>query len=218
MPAPGRNGVGNDEPDDQRQRREEQEIGATALPATRPTERSSRMPAMPVTSVRKITGAMIIFTSLMKASPSGFSLPAKRLEMAERDAQRDGDEHLHVELAIPRHGLGRRGGSGGVAWDTAPVAGGRRRRHRRVCAPLAGQYPTRGFRCCRIYVLTLVRECPFAPRGADQSRTAPLRGRAVHQRATRTATGLRRSACRARAAIRPLRRRPATLPSRSIAT
>ena len=31
------------------------------------------MPAMPVTMVRKITGAMIIFTSLMKASPSGFS-------------------------------------------------------------------------------------------------------------------------------------------------
>ena len=28
---------------------------------------------MPVTTVRKITGAMIIFTSLMKASPSGFS-------------------------------------------------------------------------------------------------------------------------------------------------
>jgi hypothetical protein len=27
---------------------------------------------MPVTTVRKITGAMIIFTSLMKASPSGF--------------------------------------------------------------------------------------------------------------------------------------------------
>ena len=31
------------------------------------------MPAMPVTMVRKITGAMIIFTSLMKASPSGLS-------------------------------------------------------------------------------------------------------------------------------------------------
>ena len=30
------------------------------------------MPAMPETTVRKITGAMIIFTSLMKASPSGF--------------------------------------------------------------------------------------------------------------------------------------------------
>ena len=31
------------------------------------------MPAMPVTMVRKITGAMIIFTSLMKPSPSGLS-------------------------------------------------------------------------------------------------------------------------------------------------
>ncbi len=31
------------------------------------------MPAMPVTMVMKITGAMTIFTSLMKPSPSGFS-------------------------------------------------------------------------------------------------------------------------------------------------
>ena len=31
------------------------------------------MPAMPVTMVRKITGAITILTSLMKASPSGFS-------------------------------------------------------------------------------------------------------------------------------------------------
>jgi hypothetical protein len=30
------------------------------------------MPAMPVTTVRKITGVMIILTSLMKPSPSGF--------------------------------------------------------------------------------------------------------------------------------------------------
>ncbi len=45
-----------------------------ALPATRPTLRMSLMPAMPVAMVRKITGAMIIFTSLMKASPSGFML------------------------------------------------------------------------------------------------------------------------------------------------
>jgi len=34
---------------------------------------SSVIPAIPVTSVRKITGAMIIFTSLMNASPKGFS-------------------------------------------------------------------------------------------------------------------------------------------------
>ncbi len=31
------------------------------------------MPAMPVTIVRKITGAMIILISLMNPSPSGFS-------------------------------------------------------------------------------------------------------------------------------------------------
>jgi len=43
-----------------------------ALPNTRPTVDSWVMPAMPVTMVRKITGAMIILISLMKASPSGF--------------------------------------------------------------------------------------------------------------------------------------------------
>ena len=31
------------------------------------------MPAMPVTTVRKMTGVMIILTSLTKPSPSGFS-------------------------------------------------------------------------------------------------------------------------------------------------
>ena len=35
------------------------------------------MPAMPVTMVRKMTGAMIIFTNLMKASPSGLRLSPK---------------------------------------------------------------------------------------------------------------------------------------------
>jgi hypothetical protein len=35
------------------------------------------MPAMPVATVRKMTGAMIIFTSLMNASPSGFRLAPK---------------------------------------------------------------------------------------------------------------------------------------------
>ena len=46
---------------------------AMALPNTRPTVLNCDMPAMPVTMVRKITGAMIIFTSLMKASPRGLS-------------------------------------------------------------------------------------------------------------------------------------------------
>ncbi|MNV91306.1 hypothetical protein D3C71_1857860 [compost metagenome] len=46
---------------------------AIALPNTRPTVLRCVMLAMPVTMVRKITGAMIIFTSLMKPSPSGLS-------------------------------------------------------------------------------------------------------------------------------------------------
>ena len=44
------------------------------MPATRPTFLRSDMPAMPVVTVRKMTGAMIILTSLTKASPSGFRL------------------------------------------------------------------------------------------------------------------------------------------------
>ena len=35
------------------------------------------MPAMPEATVMKITGAMIIFTSAMKASPTGFSATPK---------------------------------------------------------------------------------------------------------------------------------------------
>ena len=44
-----------------------------ALSPTRPNAFKSLMPAMPVTTVRKMTGVMIILTSLMKPSPSGFS-------------------------------------------------------------------------------------------------------------------------------------------------
>jgi hypothetical protein len=47
------------------------------LSITRPTVRMLAMPAMPLTTVRKITGVMIIFTSLMNASPSGLSDCAK---------------------------------------------------------------------------------------------------------------------------------------------
>ena len=36
----------------------------------------SRIPAMPITMVRKITGAMIIFTSFTNPSPSGFRYSA----------------------------------------------------------------------------------------------------------------------------------------------
>ena len=42
------------------------------MPPTRPTFFMSSMPAMPVTTVQKMTGAMIILISLMKPSPSGF--------------------------------------------------------------------------------------------------------------------------------------------------
>ena len=43
-----------------------------ALATTRPTVLRLLMLAMPVTTVRKMTGAMIILTSLMKPSPKGF--------------------------------------------------------------------------------------------------------------------------------------------------
>ena len=56
------------------------------------------MPAMPVTTVRKITGAMIILTSLMKPSPSGFSAaPVAGQSQPTRMPERHGDEHLHVQ-------------------------------------------------------------------------------------------------------------------------
>ena len=70
-PAPGRTTFATTSPTT-RASVEKNRKYANALPATRPTEARSRMPAMPVTMVRKMTGAMIIFTSLMKASPSGF--------------------------------------------------------------------------------------------------------------------------------------------------
>ena len=43
-----------------------------ALPATRPTRFILLIPAIPVTTVKKITGAIIILTNLINASPSGF--------------------------------------------------------------------------------------------------------------------------------------------------
>ncbi|BBU95048.1 hypothetical protein BML2526_01960 [Providencia rettgeri] len=44
-----------------------------ALPATLPTAFMFDMPEIPVTTVKKITGAIIILTILMNASPSGFN-------------------------------------------------------------------------------------------------------------------------------------------------
>ena len=60
------------------------------------------MPAMPVTMVRKITGAMIILTSLMKPSPSGFSAsPVAGQKWPISDAEHDRDQDLDVEMAVP---------------------------------------------------------------------------------------------------------------------
>lgn len=45
-----------------------------ALPVTRPTRLILVILAIPVTTVKKMTGAIIIFTILIKASPKGFKL------------------------------------------------------------------------------------------------------------------------------------------------
>ncbi len=83
-----------------------------AFKATRPTLSRSRMPAMPVTTVRKITGAMIIFTSLMKPSPSGLRLsptPGQKWPMVAPQH----DRHQHLEIQVPIERLGPRGGGRG---------------------------------------------------------------------------------------------------------
>ena len=71
MPAPGWNTLATTRPTTSASVEKVRKY-AMALPNTRPTVDSWVMPAMPVTMVRKITGAMIILISLMKASPSGF--------------------------------------------------------------------------------------------------------------------------------------------------
>ncbi|MNT66834.1 hypothetical protein D3C72_2049290 [compost metagenome] len=45
---------------------------SSATAPVRPTAFMLSMPAIPVTTVQKITGAMIILMSLTNASPSGF--------------------------------------------------------------------------------------------------------------------------------------------------
>ena len=57
---------------------------------------------MPCTTVQKITGAIIILISAMKPSPSGLSaLPVSGKKWPTSDAERDGDQHLDVEDAVP---------------------------------------------------------------------------------------------------------------------
>ncbi len=70
------------------------------------------MLAMPMTTVQKITGAMIIFTSLMKPSPSGFHRFARAGEERAEEQSRDHrDEHLEVQDFIdwPTHRRSPRG-------------------------------------------------------------------------------------------------------------
>ena len=67
---------------------------------------------MPVTMVRKITGAMIILISLMNPSPSGFSAsPVAGAEMADQYAEQDRDHHLDIEVPVPC-----------ASWPTGTVA------------------------------------------------------------------------------------------------
>jgi hypothetical protein len=49
---------------------------SSALPPTRPTFFMSCIPAMPETTVQKITSAMIMVIRRMNASPSGFMATA----------------------------------------------------------------------------------------------------------------------------------------------
>ena len=49
---------------------------SSALTPTRPSFFMSLMPAMPVTTVQKMIGAIIMRISLMKPSPSGFIFSA----------------------------------------------------------------------------------------------------------------------------------------------
>ncbi len=55
------------------------------------------MPAIPLATVRKITGAITIFPSLMKPSPKPLERRADvRPEMADPDTSRDRGQHLHI--------------------------------------------------------------------------------------------------------------------------
>ena len=71
----------------------------------------SSMPAMPVTTVQKMIGAIIILTSLMKPSPSGLSeAPVCGQKMTKQHAQHNGDNHLEVKRTVKRFaGRHRRG-------------------------------------------------------------------------------------------------------------
>ena len=95
--------IGDDQPDDQRQRREEQEIAERLGrdPPDRARARACRR--CPSTSVRKITGAMTILTSLMNPSPSGFSAsPVAGQKCPSSAPSHDRDQHLDDRDATTR--------------------------------------------------------------------------------------------------------------------
>ena len=64
--------------------------------------------AMPSTIVRKMTGAITIFTRFTKVSPTGFILRATSgATTPSTNADRDGDEHLEREIFVNRpHSVG----------------------------------------------------------------------------------------------------------------
>ena len=70
MPAPLYH-VDNNQADNQRDGTDNLEVQQGNRPV-RPTAFMLSMPAIPVTTVQKMTGAMIILMSLTNASPSGF--------------------------------------------------------------------------------------------------------------------------------------------------
>jgi hypothetical protein len=95
-PAPGLHQVGHEQADHQREGGDTSKY-SSALPPTRPIFFTSCMPAMPDTTVQKITGAMIILISLMKPSPSGFMATPPSGRTPEHHAAEDGEQHLHVQ-------------------------------------------------------------------------------------------------------------------------
>ena len=79
----------------------------SARPPVLPTFFMSSMPAMPMTTVQKMIGAMIILISLMKPSPSGFiAVAGLGPEMAEQHADHDRGDDLEVEGLVEGLGCG----------------------------------------------------------------------------------------------------------------
>ena len=67
----------------------------------------SSMPAMPVTTVQKMIGAITILISLMKPSPSGLiqSFVANSAQTADHDPKQDRDQDLFPDKGCDRWAL-----------------------------------------------------------------------------------------------------------------